>query len=65
MKKKIAYILTTAAIILAAFFIGRNTSPEPTKEETIQKSCDYITYWEITDNGIDFYDADGNVYEWR
>ena len=49
MKKKIAYILTTAAIILAAFFIGRNTSPEPTK----------------TDNGIDFYDADGNVYEWR
>lgn len=65
MKRKITYILTTAAITLAAFFIGRNTSPELTREEIIQKSCDYITYWEITDNGIDFYDADGNVYKWR
>ena len=30
MKKKILYILTTAVIILTAFYIGRNTAPHTT-----------------------------------
>lgn len=63
MKKRIAYILVVAVITVAAFFVGRFTSS--TKEEIVQKACEYITYWEVTDNGINFYDIDGNAYEWN
>lgn len=65
MKKKITYIIITAAISTDAFFIGRNTAPEPTSGECIEEACKYITYWESTDIGINLYDVVGNVYEWR
>lgn len=34
MKKKIAYIVITAAITLNAFFIGKNTAPAPDQDLT-------------------------------
>lgn len=35
MKKKIAYILTTAVLICTAFYIGRNTAPTHTTIKTV------------------------------
>ena len=74
MKKKIAYIITTAVIALAAFYIGRNTTATQYHEtktenanniEEMENALSQIEYWETTDDGIDFYTFDGNVYEWR
>lgn len=73
MKKKITYIITTAVIALAAFYIGRNTAitqfqeqkTENTNIETMESALSQIEYIEVNDNGFDFYTYDGNVYEWR
>ncbi len=70
MKRKITYILTTAVITLTAFFIGRNTAATQTETENnnieiMENAMSQIEYWEIVDDGINFYTYDGNIYEWR
>lgn len=70
MKKKIAYIITTAVIALAAFSVGRYTQFQETKTEntnieTMESALSQIEYIEVNDNGFDFYTFDGNIYEWR
>lgn len=70
MKRKIAYILTTAVIALTAFLIGKNTATIQTKTENnniemMENAMSQIEYWELADDGIIFYTFDGNIYEWR
>ncbi len=71
MRKKIAYIITTAAIALTAFFIGKNMAETENiysnnnNIETMESAFSQIEYIEVTDNGFDFYTFDGNIYEWR
>lgn len=70
MKRKIAYILTTAVIALTAFLIGKNTATIQTETENnnieiMENALSQIEYWEPTDDGIIFYTFDGNTYEWR
>ena len=70
MKRKIAYILTTAVIALTAFLIGRNTATIQTETENnnieiMENAMSQIEYWELTDDGLMFYTFDGNIYEWR
>lgn len=71
-KKKILYITLTAAIVLTAFFAGKSTAKtenvykeEESNIETMEKAFSQITYWEITNDGLNIYDYDGNLYEWR
>lgn len=73
MKKKITYIITTAVIALATFYIGRNTAITQSQEqktgntniETMESALSQIEYIEVNDNGFDFYTFDGNIYKWR
>lgn len=70
MKRKIAYILTTAVNAMTAFLIGKNTATIQTKTENnniemMENAMSQIEYWELTDDGIIFYTFDGNIYEWR
>ena len=70
MKRKIAYIFTTAVITLTAFFIGRNTATIQTETKhnniaRMENALSQIECWELTDDGIMFYTFDGNIYEWR
>lgn len=51
MKKKIVYISLTAAITIAAFFIGRNTASEP---ETISPQKNFQIYNEVAANIVDW-----------
>lgn len=64
MKKKISYIALTAAIAVAAFFVGRNTAPESEISDSINTALDNIQYYEVTDTGLDLYDYSGNLYQW-
>lgn len=72
MKKKIAYVLLTAAFSISCFFVGMNFNAKEsevkeseTTRQIIEKACDHITYWEVTDDGLIFYDEDGNMYQWK
>lgn len=73
MKKKITYIAIMVAIALTAFFVGKNTTMTT---ENVYKNADpnieameyafsNVAYWEVTDDGLNLYDYDGNLYEWR
>ena len=56
MKKKIAYIPITAAVGMAAFFIGRNTIEPETV--TVKAAIDSQTYSEVAANIVD-WNTDG------
>lgn len=65
MKRKILYILTTAVIGVAAFFVGKNFTeptqqPETVQAETIQTAPE-ISHLTVTEYGlqIDFTDNTG------
>lgn len=66
MKRKIAYILTTAVISLTAFFVGKNFSTTSTQPETIQpetiKTAPELTEMTVESNGLFLEYSDGNNF---
>lgn len=64
MKKKISYIALTAALIVTAFFIGRNTASEQDTSTLINIALENIEFFEVSDTGLDLYDYNGNLYHW-
>lgn len=64
MKKKITYTIIMAALIVTAFFIGRNTVLEPKTSTLINNALKNIEYFEVTDTGLNLYDYNGTLYQW-
>lgn len=55
MKKKITYITITAALSVAAFFVGKNT----VKPEIIQAPVNFETYCQMAESIVD-WNTDGH-----
>ena len=69
MKKKIAYIVTLAAVAIGCFFIGRNTADHAKPESHVERmeyALKNISRWEFADDGetVILYDFEGNIYKW-
>jgi len=64
MRKKILNIVIMAVITITAFFVGQDTVKE-THMEKMKYAIKNIQYWEITNSGLDLYDFDGNLYQWK
>ena len=73
MKRKIAYILFTSALVMSAFLIGKITAPTVVKTEVISsetKNTDMlnmntVTDFEATETGLTLYTKDGSGYYWE
>lgn len=66
MKRKIAYLITTAVIGMTAFFIGKNFSTTPTQPETVQpetiQTAPELTEMTVESNGLFLEYSDGNDF---
>ena len=66
MKRKIAYLITTAVIGMTAFFIGKNFSTTPTQPETVQpetiQTAPELTEMTVESNGLFLEYSDGNNF---
>lgn len=59
-KKIIGYIMLTAAISVAAFFMGRNC---PNKENFLDMQT--VVDFDATETGLMLYTQDGSGYYWE
>lgn len=72
MKRKIAYILTTSALVMSAFLIGKITAPTVVKTEVISSETENpdmpnmntVTDFEATETGLTLYTKDDSYY-WK
>lgn len=60
MKKKIAYITLTLALIASAFLLGKSV---PDKENYINMKT--VTDFDATETGLMLYTQDGSGYYWE
>lgn len=60
MKKKITYLIITAVISMAAFFVGRSM-PNANRYLDMEFVTDYIG----TETGLILYTEDGSGYYWE
>lgn len=73
MKRKIAYILFTSALVMSAFLIGKITAPTVVKTEVISSetknpdmlNMNTVTDFEATETGLTLYTKDGSGYYWE
>lgn len=73
MKRKIAYILFTLALITSAFLIGKITAPIVVKTEVISNetknpdmlNMNTVTDFKATETGLTLYTKDGSGYYWE
>lgn len=60
MKKKIAYLIITAVISMAAFLVGKSM-PDANRYLDMESVTDYIG----TETGLLLYTEDGSGYYWE
>lgn len=60
MKKKIAYLIITAVISMAAFLVGKSM-PDANRYLDMESVTDYIG----TETGLILYTEDGSGYYWE
>jgi hypothetical protein len=73
MKRKITYLITTTALVMGAFFIGKITAPTVVKTEVISSEIENpdmfnmntVTDFEATETGLTLYTKDGSGYYWE
>lgn len=73
MKRKIAYILFTSALVMSAFLIGKITAPTVVKTEVISNETENpdmlnmntVTDFKATETGLTLYTKDGSGYYWE
>ena len=59
MKKKIEYIIITAVISMAAFFVGKNMPSEN------YLNMETVTDYSASENRLMLYTSDGTGYYWE
>lgn len=60
MKKKIAYLIITAVISMAAFLVGKSM-PDANRYLDMESVTDYVG----TETGLILYTEDGSGYYWE
>mgnify|MGYP007127997028 FL=1 len=73
MKRKITYLITTTALVMGAFFIGKITAPTVVKTEVISSEIENpdmlnmntVTDFEATKTGLMLYTKDDSGYYWE
>lgn len=60
MKKKIAYLIITAVISMAAFLVGKSM-PDANRYLDMERVTDYVG----TETGLILYTEDGSGYYWE
>lgn len=71
----IKHIITTTALVMSAFFVGKITAPTVVKTEVISSESETenpdilnmntVTDFEATETGLTLYTKDGSGYYWE